>query len=170
MSHNKETISMKRLIALRVNGESYEVAVDPWRTLLEVLRENLMLTGAKNACNRGDCGACTVLMDGKPVVSCLTLAVEAQGKEILTIEGLARDGQLHPLQKSFIEHGAIQCGFCTPGTILSAKALLDRNPQPTEEEAREGISGNLCRCTGYAKIIEAIRAAKSGPRNERRGK
>lgn len=170
MSHNKETISMKRLIALRVNGESYEVAVDPWRTLLEVLRENLMLTGAKNACNRGDCGACTVLMDGKPVVSCLTLAVEAQDKEILTIEGLARDGQLHPLQKSFIEHGAIQCGFCTPGTILSAKALLDRNPQPTEEEAREGISGNLCRCTGYAKIIEAILAAKSGPRNERRGK
>lgn len=170
MSHNKETISMKRLIALRVNGESYEVAVDPWRTLLEVLRENLMLTGAKNACNRGDCGACTVLMDGKPVVSCLTLAVEAQGKEILTIEGLARDGQLHPLQKSFIEHGAIQCGFCTPGTILSAKALLDRNPQPTEEEVREGISGNLCRCTGYAKIIEAILAAKSGPRNERGGK
>jgi carbon-monoxide dehydrogenase small subunit len=142
-----------------VNGELYEVMVAPWRTLLEVLRDNLGLTGAKKSCDSGDCGACTVIMDGNTVTSCLVLAVEAQGKEILTIEGLATDGQLHPLQQAFVEHGAIQCGFCTPGMILSAKALLDENPKPTEEEVRQGISGNLCRCTGYVKIIEAIMAA-----------
>lgn len=150
---------MKQLIELMVNGETYEVAVEPQRTLLEVLRDNLGLTGAKKGCNTGDCGACTVIMDGKPVVSCLILAVEAQGKDILTIEGLAKDGQLHPLQEAFIELGAIQCGFCTPGMILSAKALLDENPKPTEEEVKKGIAGNLCRCTGYTKIIEAILAA-----------
>ncbi|MFH1335442.1 MAG: (2Fe-2S)-binding protein, partial [Candidatus Zixiibacteriota bacterium] len=130
----------------------------PRRTLLEVLRDNLGLTGAKEACDTGDCGACTVIIEGKPVVSCLTLAIEAQGKEILTIEGLAKDGILHPLQQAFVEHGAIQCGFCTPGMIMAAKALLDEIPKPSEAEVRRGIAGNLCRCTGYAKIIEAILA------------
>jgi len=148
---------MKQLIELRVNGEVYEIAIQPWRTLLEVLRD-IGLTGAKRGCDEGDCGACTVILDGKPVASCLVLAIEAQGKDILTIEGLAEDGQLHPIQSAFVEHGAIQCGFCTPGMILSAKALLDKNPRPTEEEVRKGISGNLCRCTGYAKIVEAIMA------------
>lgn len=150
---------MKQLIQLRVNDELHEVAAQPWRTLLEVLRAELGLTGAKRACETVDCGACTVLVDGKAVTSCLVLAVEAQGKEILTIEGLAKDGQLHPLQSAFVEHGGIQCGFCTPGMILSAKALLDENPEPTEEEVRRAIAGNLCRCTGYVKIVEAIVAA-----------
>ncbi len=150
---------MKQLVELTVNGETYEVAVEPRRTLLEVLRDNLGLTGAKKACDTGDCGACTVIMDGKPVVSCLVLAVEAQGKDILTIEGLANDGQLHPIQQAFVEYGAIQCGFCTPGMILSAKALLDENLKPTEDEVKSAIVGNLCRCTGYTKIIEAILAA-----------
>lgn len=149
---------MKQLIELKVNGEAYEVAIEPRRTLLEVLREHLGLTGTKQGCNEGECGSCTVLMDGEPVNSCLVLAVEAKDKDILTIEGLAEGQKLHPLQEAFIKHGAFQCGFCTPGMILSAKALLDRNPQPTEEEIRRGISGNLCRCTGYVKIIEAIRA------------
>lgn len=150
---------MKRLIQLRVNGELYEVAVHPHWTLLEVLREELDLTGAKKGCDAGDCGGCTVILDGKPVVSCLTLAVEADGRDILTIEGLAQNGQLHPIQNAFVEHGAIQCGFCTPGMIMSAKALLDENPKPTEEEVRRAIAGNLCRCTGYVKIVEAILAA-----------
>ncbi len=150
---------MKKSVELKVNGESYELAIDPRRTLLEVLRDGLGLTGTKKGCGAGDCGACTVIMDGKPVVSCLVLAVEAQGKDIMTIEGLATDGQLHPLQAAFVEHGATQCGFCTPGMILSAKALLDANPKPTEEEIVQGISGNLCRCTGYVKIVEAITAA-----------
>lgn len=149
---------MKQLVTLRVNGETHELPVDVRRTLLEVLRDELSLTGTKEGCGTGDCGACTVLLDGVPIASCLTLAVEAQGKEISTIEGLARGGQLHPLQHAFIEHGAIQCGFCTPGTIMSAKALLDKNPQPTEAEVREAISGNYCRCTGYTKIVEAILA------------
>ena len=147
---------MKQLITLRVNGESYEVAVEPRTLLLDVLRERLGLTGAKRACDFGNCGSCTVLMESKPVLSCLILAVDAQGKEILTVEGMAKDGQLHPLQQAFIDHGAIQCGFCTPGMLLSAKALLDENPQATEEEVRQAISGNLCRCTGYHKIVEAI--------------
>ncbi|MDO8636582.1 MAG: (2Fe-2S)-binding protein [Dehalococcoidia bacterium] len=149
---------MKQLIELKVNGESYEAAVDPHRTLLEVLRENLGLTGAKEGCDLGACGACTVLIDGKAVLSCLTLAVDSQKKEITTIEGLAKEGKLHPLQQNFVNHGAIQCGFCTPGMILSAKAMLDKSPKPTEEEVKRGISGNLCRCTGYTKIIEAIMA------------
>ena len=151
---------MKKLIELKVNGEIYEVAIDTHRTLLEVLRENLGLTGTKEACDLGECGSCTVLMDGRPVLSCLTLAIEAQGKDILTVEGLAKEGKLHPLQQSFVDHGAIQCGFCTPGMIMSAKALLDGNPSPTEEEIKKAISGNLCRCTGYVKIIEAIKAAE----------
>lgn len=155
-------------VSLTVNGEVYEVAVEPWWTLLEVLREKLYLTGAKRGCDRGDCGACTVLIDGKAKLSCLTLAVKAQGKEILTIEGLARDEELHPIQRAFVEQGAVQCGFCTPGMVLAAKALLDRNPTPSEEEVREGLSGNLCRCTGYTKIIEAVLVASEtmGKRQE----
>ncbi len=146
-------------VSLTVNGEVYEVAVEPWWTLLEVLREKLYLTGAKRGCDRGDCGACTVLIDGKAKLSCLTLAVKAQGKEILTVEGLARDEELHPIQRAFVEQGAVQCGFCTPGMVLAAKALLDKNPTPSEEEVSEGLSGNLCRCTGYTKIIEAVLVA-----------
>ncbi len=146
-------------ITLTVNGDSYEVAVAPWRTLDEVLRNELRLTGTKVGCKTGDCGACTVLLDGKAVTSCLTLAVEAQGRAIVTIEGLAPKGdELHPLQKSFVEHGAVQCGYCTPGMILAAKHLLDRVPSPTDEQIRKGLSGNLCRCTGYTKIVEAIAA------------
>ncbi len=150
---------MKKRIELTVNGELYDLEVDVHRTLLEVLRENLELTGTKRGCDEGNCGACTVLMDGKPVASCMVLAVQAPGKEIVTIEGLAVDGTLHPLQEAFVQYGAIQCGFCTPGMVLSAKAFLDNNPRPTEEEVRQGIEGNLCRCTGYTKIVQAIMAA-----------
>ncbi len=150
---------MKQITVLNVNDAFYEVEVLPNRTLLEVLRDDLGLTGTKKGCDTGECGACTVIMDGKAVPSCLLLAVEAQGKRITTIEGLAQDTQLHPLQQSFIDHGAVQCGFCTAGIILSAKALLDKNPKPTEAEVREAIAGNLCRCTGYVKIVEAIMAA-----------
>lgn len=150
---------MKRLVQLRVNGEEYEVAVEPHHTLLRVLREELGLTGAKRGCDQGECGACTVLMDGVPVPSCLILAVQAQGKEITTIEGLAQEGELHPLQQAFMEHFGFQCGFCTSGMILTAKALLDRNPHPTEDEIKEAIAGVICRCTGYVQIIEAIQAA-----------
>ncbi|MCL5266170.1 MAG: (2Fe-2S)-binding protein [Chloroflexi bacterium] len=153
---------MKERIALLVNSEEYVVDVEPYWTLLDVLRREIGLTGTKKGCDSGDCGACTVLMDGKAVDSCLVLAVAAQGKSILTIEGLARDEKLHPLQEAFIEYGAIQCGYCTSGMILSAKALLDENPHPTEEEIRKGIAGNLCRCTGYAKIVEAISAVAEG--------
>lgn len=150
---------MKQIMKLRVNGDTYEVATDPWRTLVDVLRNEVGLTGTKKGCDEGDCGACTVLMDGKSVTSCLVLAVEAQGKEITTIEGLADGEKLHPIQEAFVENGGLQCGFCTPGMILSAKALLDKNPTPTEDEIKLGIAGNLCRCTGYIKIIESIEAA-----------
>ena len=149
----------KQLIQLTVNGEDHDVVVTPHQTLVDVLREDLELTGTKVGCDEGACGTCTVLMDGKPVRSCLTLAVEAQGKSIETIEGLASGGELHPVQKAFIEHGAIQCGFCTPAMILTSKAFLEQNPHPTEEEVRRAISGVVCRCTGYAKIVEAIMAA-----------
>ncbi len=149
---------MKQVIELRVNGEMHEVMVDSHRTLLEVLRENIGLTGTKEACDTGECGACAVLLDGIPVNSCLVLALDARGKEITTIEGLAVNGKLHPLQKAFIAHGATQCGYCTPGMIITAKALLDENPKPTDLEIRQAISGNLCRCTGYGKIVEAIKA------------
>ncbi len=152
------TIEKTKLI-LRVNKEEYELFVYPHRTLAEVLRDELHLTGTKQSCSEGACGTCTVLLDGAPVRSCLLLAAEAQGKEITTIEGLAENGTLHPIQQAFVEHYAIQCGFCTPGMILTAKALLDTNPHPTEEEIRAAISGNICRCTGYAKIIEAILSA-----------
>ena len=152
---------MKQIIKLKVNGAEEEVMVEPWWSLARVLREELHLTGTKVACGEGDCGTCTVLIDGKPVRSCIYLAMKARGKDILTIEGIkGTNGDLHPLQKAFIEHGAIQCGYCTPGMILSAKALLDENPGATEEEVRAGLSGNLCRCTGYVKIVEAVMAAK----------
>ena len=152
-----------RGIRLIVNGQLYEVTVKPSDSLLHVIRDKLGLSGTKNGCNVGDCGACTVLIDGKPVRSCLMLAVKASDKEITTIEGLADEsGALHPLQKAFVEHGAIQCGFCTPGMILAAKALLEENPKPSEDEIRTGMAGNLCRCTGYTKIIEAIQSAARG--------
>jgi aerobic carbon-monoxide dehydrogenase small subunit len=150
---------MKRLITLNVNGETVEAAVEPNRTLIQFLREDLGLTGTKHGCGLGDCGACTVILDGKPVNSCLVLAIQANGGEVLTIEGVAENGKLHPVQQAFVNKGAIQCGFCSPGMILSAKALLDSNPKPAEHEIRTAISGNLCRCTGYQKIVEAIQEA-----------
>lgn len=151
---------MKQNITLNVNGDPYEVAVHPWQTLNEVLREELNLTGVKLGCGSGDCGACTVLVDGKAVSSCLTLAVEMEGKEILTVEGLAPSGEtLHIIQEEFIDKGAIQCGFCTAGMEMSAVHLLNKNPSPTETQIREALSGNLCRCTGYTKIVEAISSA-----------
>jgi carbon-monoxide dehydrogenase small subunit len=150
---------MKRLISLKINGQEHEVAVPASRTLLELLREDLMLTGTKEGCDDGTCGSCTVLLDGKPIRSCLLLAVEAKGKEVTTIEGLAEGEKLHPIQQAFVDKGAIQCGYCSPGMILTAKALLDSNPAPTEQEIKFAISGNFCRCTGYNKIITAIKAA-----------
>ncbi|MBU1277402.1 MAG: (2Fe-2S)-binding protein [Proteobacteria bacterium] len=147
----------KQNIELIVNGDRYQLTVEPSRMLVDVLREDLGLTGTKIGCAQGDCGACTVLMDGVSVSSCLTLAVEAHQRDITTIEGLAASPQdLHPLQEAFVQHGAVQCGYCSPGMILSAKHLLDHNPKPSEEEIRQGLSGNLCRCTGYNKIVEAI--------------
>ncbi len=148
-------------IRLNVNGETREVMVRPHWTLLYVLREELGLAGPKLSCGSGECGACTVLMDGKVVPSCLVLAAQAEGKKIITIEGLADGTTLHPLQEAFVEHGAVQCGFCTPGMIISAKALLDENPCPTEEDVKEAIAGNICRCTGYSNIVEAILDAAS---------
>ena len=149
----------KKLIMLNVNNVTCEIAVEPNRTLARVLREDLNLPGTKIGCGIGDCGACTVLMNGRPVNSCLVLAVQANGAEITTIEGVANGKDLHPIQQSFVDNGAIQCGFCTPGMILSAKSLLARNPDPTETEIRTAISGNLCRCTGYQKIVEAVKEA-----------
>lgn len=146
-------------IELTVNGKFHRIDVQPWETLLDILRERLQLTGTKEGCGLGECGACTVIVEGLPVNSCLIPAIEAEGKEIQTIEGSSINGKLHPLQQSFISHGGVQCGFCTPGMILSSKSLLKRNPNPTEEEIREGIAGNFCRCTGYTKIIESIMAA-----------
>jgi len=150
---------MKKTISLKVNGESHTLEVDAKDLLLQVLRDKLNLTGTKEGCGTGECGACTVLVEGEPVNSCLYLAVRADGKSVLTIEGLAANGKLHPLQQAFIDNAAVQCGFCAPGMLLSAKALLDRNPRPTERQIREGIAGNICRCTGYVKIVKAIRQA-----------
>jgi carbon-monoxide dehydrogenase small subunit len=146
-------------LTLKLNGEEVTVQVKPSALLVEVLRDELELTGTKVACGEGECGACTVLLDGVPVNSCLVPALKVQGREVMTVEGLAPLGELHPLQKAFVEHGAVQCGYCTPGMLMSAKALLDHNANPTEEEVRLAISGNLCRCTGYAKIVEAIKTA-----------
>lgn len=143
-------------IGLTVNGEKYQLKIEPWRTLVEVLRETLGLMGTKKACNEGECGACTVIMNGKAVTSCLVLALDAQGKDIITIEGLSEGEKLDPIQESFLKHGGLQCGFCTPGMVMSAKALLDENDNPTLEETRAAISGNLCRCTGYQHIIDSI--------------
>jgi carbon-monoxide dehydrogenase small subunit len=150
---------MKRLTSLRVNGRDQEIAVSPRLTLLQVLRDELGLTGTKQGCGEGECGTCTVLLDGVPVNACLVLALEAAGRAVTTIEGVADGPRLHPLQRAFVQAGAIQCGFCTPGMILTAKALLDRNPSPTGAEIREALAGNLCRCTGYQKIVEAVQAA-----------
>lgn len=141
---------------IKVNGQEHEFAFEPWHTLLDVLRNTLGLTGTKEGCGTGNCGSCTVLLDGKAVNSCLVFAVEVEGKEITTIEGLANSGELHPLQKAFIDEGAVQCGFCTPGMILTAKAFLDSHPHPNETQIRQAIAGNLCRCTGYDKIVRAI--------------
>jgi len=152
---------MKYPVKLQVNGITYEASVEPHTTLLTLLRDHLGLTGTKWACGTGDCGACTVIVDGRAVTSCLVLALDANGRQVLTIEGLARDGELHPLQQAFIEHGAVQCGYCTPGMIMMAKALLDENPHPSEEEVRSALRGNLCRCTGYNKIVDAILAVAS---------
>ena len=155
--------SPRIVVNLMVNGEEHELLIPGNLTLLEVLRERLELTGTKEGCGEGVCGSCTVLMDGRPVRSCLTLAAEAQGAAITTIEGLAEPGRLHPVQDAFINHGAIQCGFCTPGMILTAKALLDQNPHPDEEQVKDALSANICRCTGYTKIIEAVvEAGKTG--------
>jgi carbon-monoxide dehydrogenase small subunit len=147
---------MKTLLQLQVNGETHEVYTSTHKTLLEVLREDLNLTGTKHGCELGECGTCTVLLDGQPVLSCLLLPIEIQGRAVNTIEGLAEGSILHPLQNTFADLGAAQCGFCIPGMLLSAKAMLDANPHPTRQEIRENLAGNLCRCTGYTKIIEAI--------------
>ena len=152
---------MKKPVTLRVNGLEHEVLVKPHQTLLDVLRDELGLTGTKKGCDKGECGACTVMMDGEAVLSCLTLAVQAQGKDILTIEGLAQEGALDPVQECFVRYGAIQCGYCTPGMIMTARALLNKTPRPSHEEIKQGLSGNLCRCTGYVKIIEAVRNASA---------
>lgn len=149
---------MKRQVTLNVNGEVHEVEIEPNRLLLQVLRDNIGLTGTKEGCSIGVCGACSVIVDGRLVSSCLTLAAGCAGKNIETIEGLAKDGKLHPLQQAFIEYGGFQCGICTPGQIMAAKALLDENPKPSEEEVKEWMSGNLCRCTGYYKILESVMA------------
>jgi carbon-monoxide dehydrogenase small subunit len=150
---------MKQDIVLNVNGIQHKINVETNRTLVEVLRDTLGLTGTKKSCNEGECGACTVLMDGKPVASCLVLAVAAQGKEITTIEGLSHGEELDPVQEAFVKHTAIQCGFCTPGMVMAAKAFLNENPTPTSAEVRKAIAGNLCRCTGYQQIVDAIMAA-----------
>ena len=156
---------MKQEIELRVNGQTYEIEVQPWRTLLEVLRDELHLTGTKQSCGEGHCGACTVILDGRAVNACLMLALEGRGKEILTIEGLSQDGRLHPLQEAFVTHGGVQCGFCTSGMIMAAKAFLDETPNPSEEEIKKAISGHLCRCTGYVQIAESIKAAAEAMRS-----
>lgn len=156
------SMPLKIRLTCRVNGEPADVLVDASKTLLEVLREDLQLTGTKHGCELGECGACAVLVDGEPVLSCLALAFESEGREIETVEGLVTGGRLHPLQEEFADRGAAQCGYCTPGILMTAKALLDREPSPTRERIREALSGNLCRCTGYHQIIEAVEAAAKG--------
>ena len=153
---------MKQILSFTLNGSPVDVVVTPTETLLDVLREKLGVTSPKRGCDDGDCGACTVLLDGEPVRSCLTIALTVAGKQVLTTEGLSLDGDLHPLQKAFHEHGAFQCGFCTPGMLMSAKALLDHNPDPSRQEIREHMAGNLCRCGSYEEVIEAIQAVAAG--------
>lgn len=153
---------MGRNIHLEINGQAYELTVPAKKLLIDLLREDLGLTGTKISCGEGECGACTVLVDGKPVCSCITLAVHVDGAKVTTIEGLAKGGALHSLQTSFVATGAAQCGYCTPGMILSAKALLDENPRPTEDEIKHALAGNLCRCTGYAAIMKAVQSAAKG--------
>ena len=155
-------VVMKQKIHLTVNGRSFEREIPVKKMLIDLLREDLGLTGTKVGCAEGECGACTVLLDGKAICSCMMLAVEVDGGRITTIEGLARDGKLHPLQQAFIDQGAAQCGYCTPGMILSAKALLDANPHPSETEIKKALEGNLCRCTGYASILKAVRSVAEG--------
>lgn len=150
---------MKRVIQLRINGIDHNVMISPEDLLIDVLREKLDLTGTKKGCGQGDCGTCTVIIDGRRALACLTLAIACQGRAIQTIEGMEQHGVLHPIQQAFIDQGAIQCGFCTPGMVMSAKALLDEKPAPTDHEIKHGISGNLCRCTGYVKIVDAVREA-----------
>jgi len=151
---------VKHRIQLNVNGRANEIEIDPWRTLLEVLRDQLNLTGTKQSCAEGHCGACTVLVDGKAVNACLMLALEADGSDIMTIEGLAEGGgKLHPIQEAFVNYGAVQCGFCTPGMIMATKVVLEENPSPSDEEIKKALAGHLCRCTGYVQIIEAVKAA-----------
>jgi carbon-monoxide dehydrogenase small subunit len=149
----------KHVLNATVNGEPYEVLVEPFCSLLDMLRDSLRLTGTKKGCDEGDCGACTVIIDDETVTSCMMLALDAQGKEITTVEGLMQDGELHPVQAAFVEHGGVQCGFCTPGLIMSGVGLLRENPNPTEEDVRFAIGGNLCRCTGYSRVVKAILAA-----------
>jgi aerobic carbon-monoxide dehydrogenase small subunit len=157
----------KKKIRFIVNGRSCEMEIKPWQTLLEIIREDLKLTGTKEGCGEGECGSCTVIMGGRTVNSCLVPAMEADGQEILTIEGMSDGDKLHPIQEAFVEHSGMQCGFCTPGMIMSAKALLDENHNPSQEEIRECISGNLCRCTGYTKIFESISAAAHAMKREK---
>jgi aerobic-type carbon monoxide dehydrogenase small subunit (CoxS/CutS family) len=158
---------MKQMIDLKVNGQTYEVETQPWRTLAEVLRDQLNLTGTKISCAEGHCGACTVIVNGKAVNSCLMLIAEAHGKEVLTIEGLSKGGELHPIQDAFVTHGAVQCGFCTPGLIMGTKAFLLENPDPSEEEIKKALSGHLCRCTGYVQVIEAVKVAAENMKSSR---
>ena len=155
----------KQLITLNVNGERNELAVEPTWTLLETVREQLRLTGPKEGCGTGDCGACSMIVDGRLITSCLMLAAQADGCEITTVEGLARDGRLDPVQRAFVEKGGVQCGFCTPGMVMAARALLDHNRSPSLEEVREGLAGNLCRCTGYSKSYESVLAAAASERS-----
>ena len=150
---------MKQIISLSVNGDTHDVKVSPWTTLLDVLRDELHLTGTKRGCGTGTCGVCTVIIDGRAILSCLTLAVACVGKSITTIEGISSPDTLHPLQRSFMDNGAIQCGFCTPGIIMTAKALLDANPCPGDDEIKEALAGTFCRCTGHIKIMEAVKKA-----------
>ena len=151
-------------ISMMINGEYEQVEVSSSMTLLQMLRDKLALTGTKNGCNAGECGACTVLLNGEPVNSCMVLAVECDGMQVVTVEGLAKDGVLDPVQQTIIEHGAVQCGFCTPGILISARALIDRTPNPSDDEIREALVGNLCRCTGYLRIVEAVKEAASRQR------
>jgi len=160
---------MPPMLQLNVNGQLHELAASPTARLIDVLRNHLNLTGTKEGCSTGQCGACTVLLDGRPVTSCMVFAGDAVGRKITTIEGLAPPGKLHPLQQAFVDHGAVQCGFCTPGMILTAKALLEEDPNPSDEQIRHALAGNLCRCTGYRKILDAIKAYARSSRGRRKG-